>query len=143
MIICPTTPKAAQPGFSLIEILVALMIVGAMIGLGITALQYLGKANKAKTETALQSVKLALGNFRTDTGSFPLSLQELIERPADNKLAAHWRGPYIEGGQVPLDGWGNEPMYTNNGPKNKPPYDLYSWGPEGEGSDPNTHVRLD
>lgn len=126
------TTTRTQSGFSLIEILVAIAIIGIMIGAAVGAFQYLGKASRTATDSNLQSVKLALQQFNADTGVYPTTLNDLMVKPSDPKVAKRWRGPYLE--KEVEDGWKHPFVYQLNPKGAAHPYELYSWGSNGEGS---------
>lgn len=115
-----------QPGFSLTELMIYLAIVGALAGGIFAAWSFVGTAKVKTTRNTLRMVKTHIDSYHESVGSLPQSLQDLIERPANAK---NWDGPYLDA--LPLDSWKNELQYEIKG-KNK--YELYSWGPEGEGS---------
>lgn len=82
----------------------------------------------------MQNVNLALTAFNSDVGAWPSTLSELSVRPAAAALAKRWRGPYLEDQRELEDSWNHEFVYHLN-PKNSPrPYELYSWGKNGDGS---------
>lgn len=129
-----------RSGFSLIEIIIAIAIVGLMVGLGVGAFQYLGKAARTATDSNLQSVKLSLQSFNSDTGAYPATLADLLMRPADPKLSKRWRGPYLE--KEVEDGWKHPFMYQLNPKGAAHPFELYSWGSNGEGSPQEEHISV-
>jgi len=124
-----------KSGFSLIEIMIAVVIIGIMATIGISAISgYRARASKTATVSMLTSLKNAVQMYYSDTGKYPQSLDELVDKPdGDDPLAKRWEGPYIEakGGGVPVDGWNNEFQYERT-PGGAHPFDLYSFGPEGE-----------
>jgi general secretion pathway protein G len=122
----------ARQGFSLIEIVIAISIVGLMGALAVGAIQYLRKAARTATDSNLQSLKLSIQSFNSDTGSYPARLDELLTRPADPKISKRWRGPYLE--KEVEDGWKHPFVYQLNPKGSAHPFELYSWGPNGEGS---------
>jgi len=130
----------ANKGFSLIEILIALTIIGIMAAgvLGLT--KWIGKAKISKTRTTIANVKLAIDSYANDTGAYPSTLSELATRPADEKIAKRWQGPY-ESAEVE-DGWKTPFVYQLNAKGSKNKYELYSWGPNGEGSPENEWISV-
>lgn len=125
--------RNARSGFSLIEIVIAVTIMAIVAALVVpNVMNYLKKSQVRSTKVALENVKGAIENFNADTGSYPTNLSELKTRPADEKLAKRWDGPYIE--KEPLDAWKRELVYTLNPKGTQPRFELYSWGQHGEDS---------
>ena len=129
------TVAAAQAGFTLVEMLVVLAIIGLLVGL--VAPRVFGQLAEAKVRTAkiqIESFKNALDLFYLDAGRYPTTqegLQALNTRPAD---VASWGGPYIKGTSVPRDPWNNPYAYRAPGANGRP-YDITSNGPGGKGGD--------
>ena len=128
-------------GFSFIEIIISLsiMIIFATLGyLGIR--KYVDSAKRLKTETALGSAKTIIQEYNDHTGAYPSTLQDLVTRPTDQKIAMRWRGPYADAKEFVkgcfVDGWQHELQYqfTPGARGTDQPFQLYSWGPHGEGA---------
>lgn len=104
----PKTSKR-DAGFSLMELLVALVILALIVGL--VAPQVLGYLGRARTQSAsvqIDNLKSSLSLYLVDMGRYPSSsegLEALIKAPPG---AASWRGPYVEDGKLPMDPWGRE-----------------------------------
>ncbi|HET6396415.1 MAG TPA: type II secretion system major pseudopilin GspG [Pseudoxanthomonas sp.] len=136
----PASRRAAR-GFTLLEMIVVLVIIGLIMGL--VGPRLFRQADKAKVQTAETQVRMlrgALETMRLDLGRFPTQdegLQLLTARPADQALAQRWQGPYLEDG-VPMDPWGNPYQYSPQ-PAGNHSFTLYSFGadgqPGGEGND--------
>ena len=126
---------AAQAGFTLVEMLVVLAIIGLLVGL--VAPRVFGQLAEAKVRTAhiqIESFKNALDLFYLDAGRYPTTqegLQSLNTRPSD---VASWGGPYIKGTNVPRDPWNNPYNYKAPGANGRP-FDITSNGPGGKGGD--------
>jgi general secretion pathway protein G len=135
----PTTPGHRAPphlyarasaGFSLIEMLVVLVIIGLIAGLvGPRVLNYLSDARVKAARLQIESFSNSLDLFHLDVGRYPTTQEgivALVQRPAG---IAVWNGPYLKGGSVPNDPWGNPYVYRS--PAAKRPYELLSYGPAG------------
>jgi general secretion pathway protein G len=124
-------PGVRLRGFSLIELLVVLVILG-LIG-GLVAPRVMSQFDSARVDAArAQLTRLAadLDIYRLNTGQYPRELVDLVERPGD---ARNWKGPYVQRKAL-LDPWGNALRYRIPGEHG--PYDLYSLGPDGDAGDP-------
>ena len=122
-------------GFTLLEMLVVLVIIGLLAGL--VGPKMFSKVDSSKVQTAQTQVKMlkgALETMRLDIGTFPTTEQGLAmlnEPPKDEKLRAKWKGgPYLDEA-VPLDPWGNPYQYSVPG-SNGQPFALYSFGADGK-----------
>lgn len=121
-----TTLRTAQSGFSLIELLVVLVILGLLAGLVLP--NVLGKLGGAKHKTAKSQIVVlqnGIDAFALDVGRLPENLNELVEQPGD---ADFWSGPYIRSSAV-KDPWQNEWEYRRPGKHG--PYDIISYGEDG------------
>jgi general secretion pathway protein G len=121
-------------GFTLLEMLVVMVIIGLLAGL--VGPRIFGKVDSSKVQTAQTQIKMlesALNIMRLDVGQVPppeQGLQWLLTAPLDTSLQSLWKGPYIEGA-IPMDPWNNPYQYTIPGPDNKP-YAVYSFGADGK-----------
>ena len=133
--------KSLARGFTLLEMIVVLVIIGLIMGL--VGPRLFTQADKAKVQTAETQTKMlkgALETMRLDIGRFPTEqegLRLLVERPGDERTAARWSGPYLDEG-LPADPWGNPYQYSP-APSANYALTLYSPGadgkPGGEGYD--------
>ena len=109
-------------GFTLIEMLVVLVIIGLIMGLvGPRVLTYLTDARVKAAKLQIEALSSALDLYYLDTGRYPSSsegLQALVRKPGNVDV---WNGPYLKGGQVPQDPWKNEYLYRVPG-QNSPFY---------------------
>jgi general secretion pathway protein G len=130
----------AHGGFSLLELIVAISILAIIMGLVVPNIFRLAAKGKQKaTRVAISNVIGAIKEFREDTGSFPSALPDLKVKPSEERLARHWEGPYIE--KEPNDAWNHPLVYVLNPKGTQPPFDLYSWGANGEGSPEDEWIR--
>ena len=127
--------KNSESGFTLIELMVVLVILGILASRIVPMI--LGRVDEAKFTDAkmdIQALETALKLYKLDNGDFPTTeqgLNALVAPPETGKLAKNWKdGGYIEKGRVPKDPWGNEYVYLAPGING--PYDLMSYGGDGE-----------
>ncbi|MBW2004641.1 MAG: type II secretion system major pseudopilin GspG [Deltaproteobacteria bacterium] len=126
---------ADRRGFTLIEIMVVMVILGILAGLIIPRI--MGRpeeARRTKARIQIESIETALKLYKLDNGSYPTTeqgLQALVELPSVGKLASAWReGGYLEKGRVPKDPWDSEYIYLCPGIHGD--FDLVSYGADGE-----------
>ena len=117
-------------GFTLIEMIVVVIILGLLAGL--VAPRLFSRVGQSKIETARAQIRLletGLDLYRLDTGSYPpstLGLQALVQ----NSNMPNWSGPYLKQNSIPLDPWGNPYSYKCC-PGDHGEYDLWSDGADG------------
>lgn len=128
----PGTARVA--GFTLLEMLVVLMIIGLIAGLvGPRLFSKVDQSKITAAETQIKILRSALENIRLDIGRYPTQeegLGLLSKAPIDAALAPRWRGPYLDD-VVPLDPWNNAYQYGTSG-ANGQPFALYSLGADGK-----------
>ncbi len=122
-------------GFTLIELMVVLVILGVLAGL--IAPRIMGRpeeARRMKAKVQIQSLETALKMYNLDNGIYPSTeqgLEALVEQPTSGKLPKAWRdGGYLEKGKLPKDPWGGDYIYLSPGSHGS--FDLVSYGPDGE-----------
>lgn len=136
----PIVRITGQFGFTLIELMVVIVILGILAGLIIPRI--MGRPEEArqlKAKIQIESLETALKLYKLDNGTYPSTEQgliALIEPPDVEPLPKKWRaGGYLEKGKVPKDPWGNDFIYLSPGVHGD--YDLISYGadgvPDGEG----------
>jgi general secretion pathway protein G len=120
-------------GFSLMELVIALIILGLVAAIGIPVYNgFIERGKRGSTEENIRLLKNSVQLYMFDVGGYPAKLRDLEKRPTDEKVKTKWRGPYVD--PVPEeDGWGNSFVYKAT-PGQKRPYELYSHGPQGPGS---------
>jgi general secretion pathway protein G len=134
--------KSDFRGFTLIELMVVIVILGILAGLVVPRM--MGKPEEAKqlkAKMTIESLETSLRLYKLDTGNYPSTeqgLQALVEKPDTGNVPRNWReGGYLEKGKVPKDPWGNEFVYLSPGVNGD--YDIISYGadgvPGGDGKD--------
>lgn len=125
-----TVVAAARAGFTLVEMLVVLVIIGLIMGLvGPRVLNYLTDAREKTARLQIESFSNALDLFYIDAGRYPTSaegLAALTQRPPGVDT---WNGPYLRDRSVPPDPWGNPYVYRSPGQHGN--YDIVSLGADG------------
>lgn len=129
-----------ESGFTLLELLVVIVILGLLIGLVAPAvLRQLGHAKDSIAQQSIQRIGSVLDLYKLDNGSYPDSsqgLQALIAKPDG---VDSWAGPYLKSGDAPLDPWGHAYLYVSPSTRPGLDYDLCSLGSadkQGQPGDP-------
>ena len=124
-------------GFSLIELLVVLMILGLIAGLVVPNVLQRGEDAKLKAAAAeVQRLSMAVDEYYLDNGRPPESLRNLVDKPGN---ASNWNGPYVNESNL-KDPWENEYQYRYPGQHRS--YDIWSHGADGSpgGEGPNSDI---
>ena len=108
--------RVHEAGFSLLEILVVLAIMGMIAAFVAPRLfNQIDKSKQTVAEAQARSFMTALGTFRMDIGRFPTAdegLEILVKRPTDAIIARNWHGPYmVDPDGLPTDPWGHPYQY--------------------------------
>jgi general secretion pathway protein G len=120
-----------QAGFTLVEMLVVIAIIGLIMGLiGPRVLNYLSESKVKAARIQLQSFVTALDLFYLDAGRYPSSAEGLGALVRQTPGVAAWNGPYLKGGNVPNDPWNHGYIYRSPGEHG--PYDIVSYGSDGQ-----------
>jgi general secretion pathway protein G len=118
-----------QGGFTLLELLVVIVILGLLIGLVAPAvLRQLGHAKDSIARQSIERIGSVLDLYKLDVGSYPSTqdgLQALVTKPDD---ASSWAGPYLKSNDLPVDPWGHPYLYQQPGTRPGLDYDLCSLG---------------
>jgi general secretion pathway protein G len=120
-----------ERGFTLVEILVVITIIGLIMGLvGPRVLNYLTESKAKAAKIQIENFVSALDLYFLDNGRYPSAsegLGALVQRPGST---TSWNGPYLKGAVVPNDPWGNPYIYRAPGQHGA--YDIMSYGADGQ-----------
>ena len=122
--------RAESAGFTLLELLVVIVIIGLLAGL--VAPRYFDQVSKSNTKIAkaqIDSLEKALDEYRLDVGVYPTTEQGLEALNTRPQNVDKWAGPYLKKA-VPLDPWGASYVYKSPGEHGE--YDLLSYGKDGQ-----------
>jgi general secretion pathway protein G len=126
--------RNANRGFTLIELMVVIIILGILaMWVAPKIMSRPGQARQVKARLDIQNLENALKLFKLDNGTYPTTeqgLQALVEKPGTGTVPKNWKtGGYLEKGRVPKDPWGNDFVYLSPGLKSD--LDIISYGLDG------------
>jgi general secretion pathway protein G len=128
----PRSLRSSSAGFTLVELMLVLVILGILAGLVLP--QFAGRQDQARNTAAITQISTfntALSAYEVDTGSYPSTqagLRALVVQPSDT---SGWRGPYLQS-DIPLDPWQHPYVYQYPGKLNPSGYDIISMGKDGQ-----------
>jgi general secretion pathway protein G len=118
-------------GFTLIELMLVVIIIGALVAMVMPRLT--GRGEQARVAAAKADIQANIATglklYELDNGEFPSTDEGLNAMFAKPASADNWRGPYLE--KKPIDPWGREYKYKSPGEHRASDYDLYSLGKDG------------
>ncbi|MDR7335398.1 type II secretion system major pseudopilin GspG [Roseateles asaccharophilus] len=126
----PRSPVHRNLGFTLLELLIVLLIIGLLTG--IVGPRFMSQMNRSETTTAqaqIDALGKAVQAYRIDMGRYPdnaVGLKALVQPPSDPR----WRGPYLNSvtnGEIPRDPWGSPYVYRSPGVQGRD-FDILSYG---------------
>ncbi len=131
---------AAQSGMSLLEIIIVIVLIGAVLTL--VGSRVLGGADRGKANLAKSQIQTLAGkveNYQLDTGTLPSRLEDLVTQPGN---ASGWLGPYAKPAEL-KDPWGHVIEYR--APGEAQPFDLISLGKDGQagGDSYNADIKFE
>ncbi len=125
--------RRATRGFTLIEILVVVVILGVLASVVvINVIPRTGEARATKAGADIATLRSALDNYKLDNFVFPTTaqgLQALVVRPSSQSEAPNWRGPYLRDALLPKDPWGRDYQYQSPGQHAE--VDVFTLGADG------------
>lgn len=130
-------------GFTLIEIMVVMVILGLLVAL--VAPNIMGRGDEARVtaaEAQLRNISSALDLYRLDNSHYPSTeqgLEALVEKPTGSPEPSNWN-PEGYMNAIPQDPWGHEYQYVQ--PGSEGPYDLYSYGADGREGGENLNADI-
>lgn len=130
----PNQKASRNLGFTLLEMLVVMVIIGLLAGL--VGPRIFGKVDSSKVQTTQVQIKMiesALQIMRLDVGTLPdgeTAMRWLVRAPEEPNARAVWKGPYLDG-QIPVDPWNNPYQIVSPGPDGKP-FSVLSYGADGK-----------
>ena len=127
--------RVAQKGFTLLELLVVLVILGMLASLaGPRVMKYIGGAKSDTARLQIEEFGAALDLYKLETGRYPDTqegLQALVQAPPS---VSNWNGPYLKKNSIPKDPWGVEYHWVSPGEHGA--FDIFSLGADNrEGGD--------
>ena len=125
-----------KQGFTLIEILLVVLIIGILAALVLP--NFSGQGEKARHSAAQTDIDVnlstALDMYEMENSRYPTTeqgLASLITKPSSSPVPEKWNGPYLKKKKLPQDPWGHPYVYAFPGVHNTNSYDLSSLGPDG------------
>jgi len=119
----------AQLGFTLLELLVVMVIIGLLAGyVGPKYFAQIGKSEQKTAKAQIAGLGEALDHYRLDIGHYPSTEQGLAALNASPDNDSRWKGPYLKK-KLPNDPWGKPYLYKMPGEHSD--YDLWSLGSDG------------
>ena len=128
----PERSRKRHRGFSLIEVMVVITIIGLLTSItGVYLNDSMQEARTNTTKTQIKGLETALDLYRLHNSRYPSSeqgLNALIGKPEVGLIPKNWNGPYMRGIKVPEDSWGNPFRYISNNGRD---FEIVSLGADG------------
>ena len=135
--------KFLQRGFTLIEIMVVVVILGILAAIVVPKIMSRPEqARLVKAKEDVTAIENALDLYKLDNGIYPTTdqgLQALVTKPSSDPIPMGWKSDgYLK--SVPTDPWGSSYQYLNPGSHTGYEYDLWSYGPNGKNADTKDYI---
>ena len=133
--------RSAEPrrnaGFTLVELLVVLAILGLLVGIAVPQLfKYFSRAKEDAARIQMQTIASGLDLFLLDVGRYPTDQEGLKALVAAPPNLDRWAGPYVSQPSIITDPWGRPYVYHVPSRRTGQAYDLYTLGPDGNATGP-------
>lgn len=112
--------RRRKRGFTLLEVLLVMAILIILMSLvGVGYFSYFANSQEDACRLQMNTIEQAVKSYIMRTGQRPSSLQDLIQAPS-GMSPQKWKGPYLDGGKVPTDPWGNQYQLSFGGAPSNP-----------------------
>lgn len=125
--------ESRRTGFTLMEVLLVLVILVVLGSMAVGV--FSGTQERALKDAARSQIglfKSQIDIYKFHTKQLPSSLEDLVDKPSDSKVAELWSGPYLDVSKIPIDPWQNDYKFAAPGKKNPDGFDVWSLGPDGQ-----------
>jgi general secretion pathway protein G len=125
--------KRRQDGFTLLELLVVLAILGLLMLLVVpNVMKNFGNAKLKIARQSIEGLNTVLDLYKLDVGNYPSTEQGLPALQEPPSGVSNWHGPYIKGDKLPVDPWGHPFVYRVPSERPSHDYDICSLGQTGQ-----------